>query len=236
MRIAICEDNEIHALLLKKMICEWAKQRQKNVKINIFSSAEQMLVSIDDNIVFETAFVDISLKYMNGIELARRLRKENKCMLLVFVTADAAWAVQGYEVSAFRYLVKPIKKEQIEKVLDAADENLTIQNRDVIMISNAEQTDIVRKSDIIYIETKGHYLDIHTKSKILRIRKKLDELEAKLPYPQFCRCHRAFLCNMDYVESVMKNKIVLAENTIIPVSRSKQKYVNDCMIAYWLDT
>ena len=111
MRIAICEDNPIHAKILMRMIEKWQeKVSDQVIKTEVFQSAEQFLCSIDEDAqsVFDLAFLDIGLKRMDGMELAKRLREENNHMIIVFTTADALSATKGYEVEAFRYLVKPL--------------------------------------------------------------------------------------------------------------------------------
>ena len=92
MRIAICEDDPLHAQLLVKMIAHWQKTEEgqkETVKTEIFLSAEQLLCSKEESFSFDLAFLDIGLKQMDGLELARHLRAENEQIILVFTTADA---------------------------------------------------------------------------------------------------------------------------------------------------
>ncbi len=125
MKIAICEDDPIHAQILMRMIAQWqekTKRQDKMVKTEVFRSAEQLLCSRDEQAQsgFDLAFLDIGLKRMDGMELAKRLRKENDQMILVFTAADALSAPKGYEVAAFRYLIKPLHADQVESVLTQA--------------------------------------------------------------------------------------------------------------------
>ena len=137
MRIAICEDDPLHAQLLVKMIAHWQKTEEgqkETVNTEIFLSAEQLLCSKEESFSFDLAFLDIGLKQMDGLELARHLRAENEQIILVFTTADALSAAKGYEVDAFRYLVKPLHLEQVEEVLSQVCQKLQKSKKDALFL------------------------------------------------------------------------------------------------------
>ena len=104
---------------------------------------------------------------------------------------------------------------------------------DALVISYDGESHRIWKQDIYYIEATGHYVEIHTARRIIRVRSKLDACESELKSPQFCRCHRAFLCNLYYAETINKDTILMTDGTKLPVSRSRQREVNECMIAYY---
>lgn len=244
MRIAICEDDSIHAQILMHMIAQWqekTKRKDEVVNTEVFQSAEQFLCSMDEHTQseFDLAFLDIGLKRMDGMELAKRLRKENDQMILVFTTADALSAPKGYEVDAFRYLVKPLHADQVEHVLTQAYDKIQTTSqktkKDALILSYDGETHRIWKQDIYYIEATGHYVEIHTDGRSIRVRSRLDAFESELKAPQFCRCHRAFLCNLYYAETMNKDTICMTDGTKLPVSRSRQRTVNECMIAYYTE-
>ena len=171
------------------------------------------------------------------MELAKRLSEENNHMIIVFTTADALSAPKGYEVEAFRYLVKPLHGDQVEAVLTQVYDKIQMTRNktknDALVISYDGESHRIWKQDIYYIEATGHYVEIHTARRIIRVRSKLDAFESELKSPQFCRCHRAFLCNLYYAETINKDTILMTDGTKLPVSRSRQREVNECMIAYY---
>ena len=159
MRIAICEDNPIHAKILMRMIEKWQeKVSDQVIKTEVFQSAEQFLCSIDEDAqsVFDLAFLDIGLKRMDGMELAKRLREENNHMIIVFTTADALSAPKGYEVEAFRYLVKPLHGDQVEAVLTQVYDKIQMTRNktknDALVISYDGESHRIWKQDIYYID------------------------------------------------------------------------------------
>ena len=168
MRIAICEDDLLHAQLLVKMIAHWQKTEEgqkETVKTEIFLSAEQLLCSKEESFSFDLAFLDIGLKQMDGLELARHLRAENEQIILVFTTADALSAAKGYEVDAFRYLVKPLHLEQVEEVLSQVCQKLQKSKKDALVVMYDGKMHRIWKQDILFLEANGHYVEIHTQER-----------------------------------------------------------------------
>ncbi len=107
--------------------------------------------------------------------------------------------------------------------------------KDALILSYDGESHRIWKQDIYYIEATGHYVEIHTAGRIVRVRSKLDTFESELKAPQFCRCHRAFLCNLYYAETMNKDTICMTDGTKLPISRSRQRIVNECMIAYYTE-
>ena len=152
-----------------RMIEKWQeKVSDQVIKTEVFQSAKQFLCSIDEDAqsVFDLAFLDIGLKRMDGMELAKRLREENNHMIIVFTTADALSAPKGYEVEAFRYLVKPLHGDQVEAVLTQVYDKIQMTRNktknDALVISYDGESHRIWKQDIYYIEATGHYVEIHT--------------------------------------------------------------------------
>ena len=121
----------------------------------------------------------------------------------------------------------------ITQVYDKIQMTRNKTKNDALVISYDGESHRIWKQDIYYIEATGHYVEIHTARRIIRVRSKLDAFESELKSPQFCRCHRAFLCNLYYAETINKDTILMTDGTKLPVSRSRQREVNECMIAYY---
>lgn len=117
MRIAYCEDEAAQAQLVRTMIEQWAECKQEFVEVVLFESAEEFLFKNDD-FPYDVVFLDIAMRQINGVELARTIRKKDKRLPIAFLTADKAFAIEGYEVHAVRYLLKPITTEKLESLLD----------------------------------------------------------------------------------------------------------------------
>ena len=101
MRIAICEDNEEHLEILKEMVNRWAKEEEKPIVIGRYQSAEQFLFCMKDEPHYDLAFLDIQMSKINGLQLAKMIRKEDRLIFIVFTTALKQYAPKGYGFSVF---------------------------------------------------------------------------------------------------------------------------------------
>lgn len=234
MRIAICEDNQEHMEILKDMIVQWSEQEDIKVDVGCFQSAEQFLFLMKDNVRYDLAFLDIQMDKMNGIELARLIRREDKAMILVFTTGEKGYALQGYEVAAFRYLMKPLKKNEVFKTLTRAEKQIEENKRNVILITQRDETVRVFKNDILYVEADNHNIIFHTKeNKVIRFSAKMKDYEELFKEPQFCKCHRSFIVNLHYVGRISREGIEIENGDILPISRTKWNDLNRCYLTYY---
>ena len=162
MRIAICEDNPQHAEILKAMIENWASKENKRVDIGYYKSAEEFMFHWPSSIHYDLAFLDIQMASMTGLQLAKYIRQQDKTMLLVFTTGLKDYVLKGYEVKAYRYLIKPLKQKDIATTLCKAEEELEASRSDAIAISVGNVTRRIFKKDIYYVEIDDHYVVLHT--------------------------------------------------------------------------
>ena len=122
--IAICDDEEKQRVYIKSLVERWLHQTFHHVKIQEYASSEQFL--------FEQAydrtqilFLDIEMEKMDGIALAREIRKHNRQMQIIFVTGYMEYIQEGYDVEALHYLLKPVSQEKIDSVLERAVERFS---------------------------------------------------------------------------------------------------------------
>ena len=127
MRIAYCEDEPAQAELVRAMVAQWAESRKTTAEVILYESAEEFLFKNDtlvsktfanQTFPFDIVFLDIALRQMNGVALARAIREKDKRLPIAFLTADKAFAIEGYEVHAVRYLLKPVTMEKLGSLLD----------------------------------------------------------------------------------------------------------------------
>ena len=234
MRIAICEDNKEHTEILKSMINHWAEKTKVEVDVGCFQSAEQFLFLIKDDAHYDLAFLDIQLEKMSGMQLARLIRKEDEAMILVFTTGEKGYAMQGYEVSAFRYLIKPLKENEVIITLTKANKLIEKSKRDVVIVHQGKEALRVFKNDIMYVEVDNHNITIYmSENNDIRFVAKMKECEKLFEEPQFCKCHRSYIVNLHYVGKISREGAEIENGKVIPVSRARWDNLNKCYLAYY---
>ncbi|MDE7203106.1 MAG: LytTR family DNA-binding domain-containing protein [Lachnospiraceae bacterium] len=238
MRIAYCEDETAQAELVRAMIGQWAESRQTTAEVILYESAEEFLFK-NEAFSYDVVFLDIAMRQMNGVELARAIREKDKKLPIAFLTADRTFAIEGYEVRAVRYLLKPVTMDKLGSLLDELLEECEDDAEDMVCITVGEKG-IVRKlaeSSICYIEVLGHYTQLHLNdSSAVRIKESLAAVAAELHRKElFVKCHRSFVVNLSYVEKISRTECTLSDGTALPVSRSSYQELNERFIQYYRD-
>ena len=220
IKTAIIEDNEIHAGLLEKYLLKWSRYRQVPLEINRYLSAEEFLFEWEPGLGFSVLFIDIQMYEINGIDLAKSVRKKDNEINIIFTTGITGYMAEGYEVEALHYLVKPI-------------------NEDIVHSKGGIHK--LDTSQINYIEARGHgcVIEIFTKENNLKqvkqteVSESISELETLLPKQGFIKCHRSYLCSIQNIHHIGKTEIIFDTGSHIPVSRRLHKDVNQAFIQYF---
>ena len=201
-------------------------------KYNNPALAMQDLVSQKVDLIF----LDIQMPRINGMELAHQVPPETK---IVFITAFKEYALEGYRVNAFDYLLKPVSFDEFlatcKKALDwfdAVAKNVPIQKNvpatDAIFVKSEQQLIPILFKDILYIEGLKDYIKIYTSSSSRPVitLESMKKMENILPGNLFIRVHRSFIVQKNKIESVNRNRLTVA-NREIPIGRTyKQKMLN----------
>ena len=233
MKIAICEDQAVQVNLLNNKIKKWANDYDIEVTINNFTTAESFLFEWEDYDKYDIIFLDIKLGKISGVELSNIIREKNKNVDIVFVTGFFKYALHGYKVGALQYLTKPIKISDLYFCLNKTQERISNKNDKYMMILETPKKYIkLNCNEIHYCIMFSPYIDIHTSSEKITVRKKISELEREIPSKYFIRCHRSYIVNLKYVKSITKDSVVLESGIRIPISRGRYKDINDTFINY----
>lgn len=127
-KIAICDDMEQDAQYIAAAVKKWAEQANVYADIHAFRSAEGFLFDYAAHKDYDILLLDIEMPSINGVELAKRVRRENEAVQIIFITGFPDFMAEGYEVSALHYLLKPVSFDKLSKVLNRAGRQAA-QNR-----------------------------------------------------------------------------------------------------------
>ena len=236
MTICYCEDESAQAKAFAIKIDQWAKNKNTVVRTDLFECAEEYLFKAEQN-AYDVIFLDISMRGENGMELARQIREKEKDVILVFVTSDASYVFDGYEVGAYRYLMKPVDEEKLWEILDYARTQKEVEEENYILVKKDSQSVRVNLKDIIYIEAQKHYVNLCMENKeSINIKTAFTELlqETQEKSDTILLTHRSYAVNIEKVVRIGRTECVLSDSSVIPVSRSFYKEVNEAFIKYHL--
>jgi len=215
MKIAIVDDDKKQIEYLSALVDDWAKNTGEAIQLCAFESAEACLFAYSEDRSFDILLLDVEMGKMDGVTLAKEIRKDNRTVQIVFVTGYYEYIGDGYDVSALHYLLKPATPEKLFPVLNRAAENLRYRQKALIAACGG-QTVRVPLADIVYLEAALNYVEIHSAEGVFRIKSTLAGIEKELD-ETFFKCGRSFVAGLRYVRKVTKNAVFLTEKPGAPL-------------------
>ena len=226
LKIAICDDESESRAILHAYLLQMLAKQIDDVEILVYKDSASLLGSYPSEL--DILFLDIVMDGLNGMEAARQIRKQDRQVEIIFVTNMPQFAIEGYKVHAFGYLLKPLSYESFQLELWELVQQIFAEKKQGLLIKDSTSTRKLKLCDIRYIETDGRKLLIHTDANAYPYKSTMAELENSLLVHGFIRCHHAYLVNLAYVSAVTGPEIELSDGRKIPVSRNKRAF---CMQA-----
>lgn len=227
MRIAVCDDEELFRIEFKSVLDKVLINAEYD--IDTFSGGSSLYEAFLKN-PFDLVFLDIEMPGIDGITLAKRLRAVSENVQIVFLTSHIEYALEGYEVNALRYLVKPVDMNKLSEVLKYIQDKKN--NSRQIMIKQEGEDIVIDISDVIYMESMDKNVRIVTSKSEYITRYNISDYEEELKNSGFLRIHRGYLISLSKVKKIVKNDVVMDGDISLPVRRSNIKTLKDALYAY----
>lgn len=218
--IAIVEDEVEEAEILRSYFTRYSKEYGTTFTVTHFGSAEAFLNRYRP--VYDLVLMDICLPKTSGMDAAAELRKLDQSVPLIFVTNMAQFAVKGYEVDAFDFVVKPVSYANFVLKLHRLLGRLATRREGEVLVTLSDHMVRLSASQIKYIEISGHRMVYHTTSGEVNAYGNLKEVEASLDASIFARCNSCYLVNLNYVQAI-QGHTVLVDGEELQISRPRRK-------------
>ena len=229
IKIAICDDEEIVTSDIEERLHRIAQTSGVSIDIDVFFDGMALTDYIINNSVkYDMIYLDIELKNENGVDTARKIRQFDKGVLLIYITNYESFAKEVFEVSAYRFITKPISDDIFEKYFTSAVNEIT-QAPQFFQFQYNKVHYKLPINDIIYFQSDKRITYINTGTDVRKCYEKLNSIEQKMQQcgVYFFRTHQSFLVNPSYVEVYMYDSMQLRDGTVLSISEKRRKAVNE---------
>lgn len=226
-RIAICDDDPAAVTIMTELTKTWAGARELSLHLETFPSAEAFLFHYAEDKDFDILLLDIEMGKMDGVTMARQIRRENETVQIIFVTGYSDYIAEGYEVAALHYLMKPVDRDKLFSVLDRALVKKGESERYLNLELSGEMVRIPFR-ELRYLEVRQNYVTLFAGEEYT-VKRTLGEFERELDQ-RFCRVGRSLLVNLDKVRRVTKTQAALTDGTLLPLPRGGFETLNRAII------
>ncbi len=228
-RVAICDDSLRDAEYVEKLLNKWAASRGVEVFDRIYPSGESFLFDYADDKMWDILLLDIEMGKLDGVSMAKEVRRDNAAVQIVFITGYSDYIAEGYEVAALHYLVKPVKEEKLMAVLDRALEKCR-QNERCLNLETGGEMVRIPFYEIKYLDVQLNYVTVHAKADYT-VKRSLADFEPELD-PRFVRVGRSLILNLKFVQMVTRKEVYLSSGEVLPLPRGAYEPLNRAIIRH----
>lgn len=208
-RIAVCDDEDICINRIRNILLD--------CEIRKYTDSRTLLKAVEEGEEFDALFLDIAMPELDGMSLAREIRELDQDVIIIFITGRIEFMQAGYEVRAFRYLLKEQLDEGLPAVWADIEKELADKQDQYFVFDFDRQTYRYACKDIMYFESNLRRVVLHARSGTAVLYGNLDGIEAA--HPVFVRIHKSYLVNPRHIRAVSGCAVATVSGEILPVSR-----------------
>lgn len=209
LNFAVCDDNETILARLVKMLEGIFIENNLDAEISFSSSTATKLLEYANNNHIDVLILDINFKSeYSGLELAKKIRENNKNLYLIFFTAHLEYALVAYKLKTFDYLPKPVTPERLEETILRIFEDLKEGTSKTNFIKLGNSKVLLKENDVQYIQKDGMKLIYHTFDRTYETYSSLSKVQNNLP-SNFVRCHKSYIVNVNNITNIKSNDTVI---------------------------
>jgi DNA-binding LytR/AlgR family response regulator len=221
IRVAVAEDEPAACRQILDYLKRYQNEHDVEFTVSTFDDGEKIVENYRP--IYDILLLDIEMKHMDGMEAARRIRKLDQGVVIVFITNASQYAINGYEVQALSYLLKPVPYFAFSHELSRSIQMVRQRIDESMLFEIGTQRTRVELKSIVYIESIRHTIIVHTSNGKISITSTLKELEEQLGAHEFFRSNSCYLVNLHHVAGVEDQDCVMDSGERLKISRPRKK-------------
>lgn len=228
MKILICDDEQQYIDSLKIHIEKFMQCRGVNYEIHTANTPKDI---VDNDEIYQLAFLDIQMEQLDGISLAKVLKERNSKIVIFFVTSFNDYQDEAMDLRAFRFFEKPFNADRLNSGLEKAMEYIDESYVDFYIYAKNEQKRILM-DEVIYVERSNRQVTLVTVHGNYTTRESFDEWCEILQNSFFYKVHKSFIVNLHYVTSYKYSELIVQNSIRIPIASHRQTDFHKFWFAY----
>lgn len=225
IKIAICDDEIVVANQIENSIWAICKKESIVFDTDVFYSGEELKKEVYRGTRYDIICLDIEMEKEDGISAAKCIRKIDENVLLIYISGYEKYLIELFRLDVFAFIKKPVDDENFRQILLEANNKICHRKCYFTFRYKSEEYK-VPCMEIIYFESNGRMLKIHTKNgKVEKFNGKLSEVEKQLNGGKipFLRIHQSYLVNYHQIYSRSKVEVTLTDGVKLPISEDRKK-------------
>ena len=210
VKFAVCDEREMISFIADRLRMYYPDE----CEIKTYTDGASLLSDCS----FDALFLDADIPELNGMEIAKKIRKNDLQVKIIFVSGQDDLAYKGYLYDAFRFVRKSNLEQELCEAAKSLNEIFSMRT-DCIVFKTATGETVIAAKDIKYLESKSHYIDVACNGGVVRAYGTLREYEERMGCVGFIRIHKSFLVNFRYIQTIVKNVVILTCGKKLPLSR-----------------
>lgn len=230
IKIAVVEDERMYVDQITEYLRRYEEEYAEELKVTVYRDGDG--ITAEYKAQFDIIFMDIQMKFVDGMTAAEEIRKMDSEVIIIFITNMSQYAIRGYEVNALDYVLKPVTYFAFSQKLGKAITRMKKRNAAHITVTVKGGIRRLEVADIYYVESQGHTLIYHTKEGEIITGGTMKSAEEELIRLNFSRGNKCYLINLQHVEGI-KDKCAVVKGESLQLSRSGLKSFMQDLTRYW---
>ena len=232
MQVAICDDDYGVCGKIEEWVTGYSKDRGIRTEIHIYNKAEDMFAELKEGKWLDIIFLDIELPGISGIQMGKGIREKlkNDIVSIVFISGKTTYCPELFDIQPFNFHEKPLNSRDIISDLDKFIKKYTLYKTSYTFRENGVEKG-VDFAEIMYFSVYKKEITLVTVNGQHRFKGYLSDIEKKLPETLFCRCHKSYIVNMNYVKMFKYNEFLMMDGSMITVGRNYREHVKKCQFS-----
>ena len=234
LRIAVLDDQESYLKIIEDITRNALMTLGIHYELLKYTSAEHLFYDLEEDNKCDIYLLDVELPKISGLEMARRIKEKYYDSTIIYVTNHIEYAVEGYEVNAYRYIPKKMLDQKLPDAYASIYANIENKKKNYYIIENNHRLERIAHEDIFYVKKDQKYIQLIHKHGISRERKTIAEfIESVKLFDSFILVDRSYVVNALHIISLKNQQIILRNGDTLPVSKPKLAYVKKEILRIW---